>query len=224
MEMGDLFPNAEIIGNDLSAIQPGWVPPNVKFEIDDLESPWLEDMKYDFIFSRYMAASLSNWPKYVRNIYKGLNNEGWGEFQDYSLLFGSGDGTLTEKHETDRWDKLACGICDDLGREHSPGPKLEQWVKDAGFKNIVHHHYKIPIGPWPKEQHYTRISLLDGLEGFTLKLFCGVLGWTKEEVIVLLANVQKEMKSNEFHAYLNFHVVYGQKLEEEEDEEAAAAE
>ncbi|KAF6796375.1 methyltransferase [Colletotrichum sojae] len=34
-----------VIGNDLSAIQPEWVPPNVKFEIDDVESPWLGDRK-----------------------------------------------------------------------------------------------------------------------------------------------------------------------------------
>ncbi|GKT53614.1 methyltransferase domain-containing protein [Colletotrichum tofieldiae] len=221
VEMGDLFPNAEIIGNDLSAIQPGWVPPNVKFEIDDVESPWFEDMKYDFIFSRYMAGSLSDWPKYVGNVYKGLNNGGWAEFQDYSLLFDSDDGTLTDKHDSDRWHRLFCEICEKIDREHSPGPKLERWVHGAGFKNIVHHHYKIPIGPWAKDQHYkdlgmlNLIQMLDGLEGFSLKLFCGVLGWTREEVLVLLANVRREMKTNAYHAHLNFHVVYGQKVEEE---------
>ncbi|KAH0432025.1 hypothetical protein CcaCcLH18_06680 [Colletotrichum camelliae] len=39
IEMADVFPSAgQIIGNDLSAIQPGWVSSNVKFEIDDVES------------------------------------------------------------------------------------------------------------------------------------------------------------------------------------------
>ncbi|UQC81420.1 methyltransferase domain-containing protein [Colletotrichum lupini] len=38
-EMGDFFPNAEVTGIDLSPIQPSWVPPNVKFEVDDVESP-----------------------------------------------------------------------------------------------------------------------------------------------------------------------------------------
>ncbi|KAK1479787.1 methyltransferase domain-containing protein [Colletotrichum tamarilloi] len=38
-EMGDFFPNAEVTGIDLSPIQPSWVPPNVKVEVDDVESP-----------------------------------------------------------------------------------------------------------------------------------------------------------------------------------------
>ncbi|KAF7616645.1 hypothetical protein AFLA_004703 [Aspergillus flavus NRRL3357] len=30
--------SSEVIGNDLSPIQPRWVPPNYQFEIDDFES------------------------------------------------------------------------------------------------------------------------------------------------------------------------------------------
>ncbi|KAK1464518.1 methyltransferase domain-containing protein [Colletotrichum cuscutae] len=72
--MGEEFPHAEIVGNDLSAIQPTWVPSNVKFEIDDVESPWVNSAKYDFIFCRDMAASLGDWPKLMRNIY-AINRE-----------------------------------------------------------------------------------------------------------------------------------------------------
>ena len=38
--MGELFPSAEVIGVDLSPIQPNWVVPNVRFEVDDLELDW----------------------------------------------------------------------------------------------------------------------------------------------------------------------------------------
>ncbi|GJC87625.1 hypothetical protein ColLi_10463 [Colletotrichum liriopes] len=51
MEMGDLFPNAE-------------------FEIDDVESEWVNDHKYDFIFSRYMNGSLADWPTYMKRVYE----------------------------------------------------------------------------------------------------------------------------------------------------------
>ena len=38
MEMGDAYPEAEkIIGIDLSPIQDTWTPPNVQFQIDDIE-------------------------------------------------------------------------------------------------------------------------------------------------------------------------------------------
>jgi len=35
VEMGDEFPNAHIIGIDLSPIQPPVVPPNVEFYVED---------------------------------------------------------------------------------------------------------------------------------------------------------------------------------------------
>jgi len=58
------------LGNDLSAIQSKWVPPNVKFEVDDVESEWLYEDKFDFIFSRYMAASILDWEKLIRQMHQ----------------------------------------------------------------------------------------------------------------------------------------------------------
>lgn len=40
IDMADLYPTAQIIGTDLSPVQPSWVPPNCKFEIDDFELDW----------------------------------------------------------------------------------------------------------------------------------------------------------------------------------------
>lgn len=49
---------------------PTFVPQNVKFEVDDVESPWLYETKFDWIFCRYMAASIFDWPKLVNTIYE----------------------------------------------------------------------------------------------------------------------------------------------------------
>lgn len=46
------------------------VPANVKFEVDDVESPWVQGKKYDYIFCRIMAAAIADWPKLVKNIYE----------------------------------------------------------------------------------------------------------------------------------------------------------
>jgi len=70
MSMGDEYPNAEIIGNDLSAIQPPWVPPNVRFMLDDVESTWIYNTPFDFIFCRYMASCISDWPQLVRRAHE----------------------------------------------------------------------------------------------------------------------------------------------------------
>ncbi|KAL0782489.1 hypothetical protein CaCOL14_000395 [Colletotrichum acutatum] len=223
MEMGDLFPNAEILGNDLSAIQPAWVPPNVKFEIDDVESEWIGEDKYDFIFSRYMAGALADWPTYVRRVYENLNPGGWAEFQDWDYMLYSDDGT-TEGTELLRWMGYFMEACEVLGRDGQVGPKLETLVREnTGLINIVHKPFKIPAGPWAKDPHLkdigmcNLIQMLDGLEAFTLRLLCGVLGWTKEEVLVLLTGVRTELRTGKAHAWLHYNVVYGQKPETEEE-------
>lgn len=88
-------PPIQIIGNDLSANQTPYAPPNVKFEVDDVEDPWVQPAKFDFIFSRYMAASIHDWPKLVANIYDNLVPGGHAEFQDFDLLYTSADGSRT---------------------------------------------------------------------------------------------------------------------------------
>lgn len=37
--VGDQYSSANILGVDLSPTQPMWVPPNVRFIVDDIESP-----------------------------------------------------------------------------------------------------------------------------------------------------------------------------------------
>ncbi|KAF9874131.1 aspartic-type endopeptidase [Colletotrichum karsti] len=218
MEMGDFFPEAQIYGNDLSPIQPDWVPPNVKFEVDDVESPWLDDRKYDYIFCRFMFGSIKDWPNLVKNIYDNLNPGGWAEFIDINSEYYSTDGTLTEDHAARKWNKTLLDAIGTMGREISPGPKLESWVRDAGFEKIFHKKHVVPVGPWPKDPHYKQLGLMNvmqalkGLEGFTMRVFCGVLGRTPAEVMVELAAVRKELKTlHAFHAQYDVHVVYGQK-------------
>ena len=45
--------------------------------------------------------------------------------------------------------------------EASPGPLLEGWVKDAGFVDVVHQKFPLPVGTWAADKHLVR-SLLTG--------------------------------------------------------------
>ncbi|GKT42533.1 secondary metabolism regulator LAE1 [Colletotrichum spaethianum] len=151
VEMGDIFENAEVIGIDFSAIQPEWVPPNVKFEIDDVESPWVDGRKYDFIMCRYMVAFIKDWPGLIKNIYDHLNPGGWVEFQDVNTKFYSDDGTFTDEHATAKWIDGFSKACLAMGRDTSVAPRLGAMVEDAGFENTYARRIKAPLGPWAKE-------------------------------------------------------------------------
>ncbi|KAK1721833.1 methyltransferase domain-containing protein [Colletotrichum lupini] len=211
IEMGDTFPNALLIIER--------VPSNVRFEIDDVESDWVHEKHFDFIFSRYMAGSLSDWPTFVSRAYENLRPGGWVELQDYDFEFSSLNGSLRPHHKTHQWDQAFLKAARLCGIEPCPGSKLEGWVQDAGFINIGHKTITVPLGPWAKDEYHQEIGLgnliqlLDGLEAFTLRLFCGVLGKTEEEVSTLLSEVRQELRSQVFHAFGEFHVVYGQKPE-----------
>ena len=40
MDIADEYPTCQVIGTDLSPIQPTWVPTNCRFEPDDFELEW----------------------------------------------------------------------------------------------------------------------------------------------------------------------------------------
>ena len=40
IDMADKYPSAQIIGTDLSPVQPSWVPPNCNFQVDDFDQEW----------------------------------------------------------------------------------------------------------------------------------------------------------------------------------------
>ncbi|KAK0639482.1 S-adenosyl-L-methionine-dependent methyltransferase [Cercophora newfieldiana] len=221
MAMGEEFPNLEVIGNDLSAIQPQWVPSNVRFIVDDIESPWPPQPSFDFIFCRYMAACIENWPQLVERVYENLNPTGWAEFQDFDLVFHSQDGSSSLPPSTCSniifWSSQMFEAVRLTSREPHPGPHLEQWVRAAGFTNVHCQRFSLPIGSWAKEKRLKEVGLLnlaqilDGLEAFSLRCFCQVLGWEREEVLELLEKVRAEMMNRRVHLQLEFYVVYGQK-------------
>ena len=60
--VGEKFPSAHVLGLDLSPIQPDWVPPNVHFQVDDIESPWLHPRNhFDFIHARHTIMAFRDW-------------------------------------------------------------------------------------------------------------------------------------------------------------------
>jgi hypothetical protein len=57
IEFADKNPESEIIGTDLSPIQPSYVPSNIKFEIDDVDDDWtFPEDHFDYIHERLLIS------------------------------------------------------------------------------------------------------------------------------------------------------------------------
>lgn len=196
VEMADQYPEAEVIGNDFSPVQPTFVPRNVKFEVDDIESPWTHTQKFDYIHARFLAGAIADWPALIRRCYDALQPGGFIECQDGDFMSYSEDGS-------------------------SKGTWLEKWntefVAAAKQGGRIVTRVRLPLGIWPKEKQlkevgaFNHIQLREGVEGFSLALFTRILGWTADEVQVLLSKVRKDLDNRNIHAQNDMHIVWGRK-------------
>lgn len=221
IHLGDEHPNAaEIVGNDLSPIQPQWCPPNVRFVVDDVEMDWVDPKPFDLVHCRYMAGGIKDWPRLTKQIFNSLKPGGYVEFQESANTIFSEDGTLKPDNAMVRMMDGLIEACDKIGRTLDPAPSMVKWAQDAGFVDVKQQTIRLPIGSWPKDPRLKEIGTLmshnftEGVEAFTAVLFKDVLGWSQEEVTVLNAQVRAAARQKDVHPMFNFLVVTGRKPEE----------
>jgi hypothetical protein len=69
-EFADGNPSADVIGIDLSPIQPKFVPPNCRFEVDDITQDWTyPNDHFDFIHVRAMIGCIPDWTELYKTAY-----------------------------------------------------------------------------------------------------------------------------------------------------------
>ncbi|KAF8532651.1 hypothetical protein BDD12DRAFT_765176, partial [Trichophaea hybrida] len=56
----------------ISPIQPAWVPPNCKFEVNDASNHGRFKLcdSFDYVHSRNLAQSIGNWEKYMSEVFR----------------------------------------------------------------------------------------------------------------------------------------------------------
>ncbi|KAF6844656.1 methyltransferase domain-containing protein [Colletotrichum musicola] len=224
MDYADEHPEATVLGVDLSPIQPGFVPPNCSFEVDDIEKEWTWTVPFDFIFFRHMAGSLADWSEIIAKAYDNLEPGGYIELQDHTGPPRCDDGTLKEDSKYHQWSMLILEGFKKMGRPVLVVQTFKQLLLDAGFEDVVEKKEKWPISPWSKDPKLKELgfwsyaSSESGIEAVSTGLFTRVLGWTVEEARVLAAEVRNEHKSLEIHAYYDVYSVWGRKPEKKKEE------
>jgi len=68
--VSDEFPNAQVLGTDLSPIQPVEVPENVGFLIDDCEADWANGSDWDLVHLRNMCSALKDVERLIKQAYE----------------------------------------------------------------------------------------------------------------------------------------------------------
>ncbi|KAL4780078.1 S-adenosyl-L-methionine-dependent methyltransferase [Aspergillus varians] len=216
IDFADQHPSSNVIGMDLSPIQPSWIPPNLKFEIDDFEQPWTYAQKFDFIHGRMLSGSIGDEKNLFQQVYDNLAPGGWFELFDFSFPVRSDDGTMKGTPFETLNSKMmeALRLC---GRDGALADQYKKLLTDTGFDNVVEVKYKWPQNSWPKDKfmkslgEWNMVNTLDGLHGFAARLCTQILGMTTEELEVLLAASRKDIANPRIHSYWSIVVAYGQK-------------
>ncbi|KAM5357392.1 hypothetical protein ACJZ2D_016316 [Fusarium nematophilum] len=224
IDFGDDFPEAEVVGTDISPIQPSWVPPNVKFEIEDFTLDWtFPDNSFDYLHMRFLYGSVPDWYQLYERAFHVCKPGGWVESHEGDPMAYSDDETLKEGSAIAEWGKFFHEGGKKLGRTFTPIPESlqEKGLKAAGFVDIQSKTIKVPVGDWPKDERqkeigrFTNLSVLSDVEGHITFMANLLDGWTQEQIILYCAQLRREIKSRKTHAYYYQRVVWGRKPEGE---------
>ncbi|KAJ8127615.1 hypothetical protein O1611_g6021 [Lasiodiplodia mahajangana] len=219
-DFADQYPYAEVIGVDISPSQPQWIPPNLKFEIDDITQPWTyAPSSFDYIHMRWLIGAIPDWYALFREVYQTLKPGGIFESKESSCIIQSDDGTVPYGSALDQWGRVFSEAGRKFGRSFQPLEENLQVLamEAAGFVDIKVYDMKTTIGPWPADRkhkeigQYARLALEQDIEGFIMYMWTNVLGWTREEIAVYAAHLRRELRSPNFHAYYPQRVVIGRK-------------
>ncbi|KAL9572165.1 hypothetical protein ACKAV7_003653 [Fusarium commune] len=215
IDFADEHPSAEVIGNDLSPIQPEWNPPNCTFEVDDYEDEWLYRTEFDFIHARELEACVGDEDLMLQRAFRHIRSNGYVELQGVDARFESDDGTLDKGPNAKLWMKHLIEACAKFGKPVDCADKWKDRLIKAGFVDVQQEVRKLPIGPWPKDPklkelgRYQAIQESKVIDSYTPKLFEYALGWSADEIQVLMAQVKNELRDPAIHLYLPVYFVWG---------------
>lgn len=136
-----------------------------------------------------------------------LSPGGYFELQEPDLIPHSDDGTLKPEHALSKCIDLMLEAAVIFGRPWKEISTLARTMEEVGFVDVKMHVFKWPSNGWPKDPKYKELglwnneNLCSGFEGLCMAPFTRAHGWTREEVLVLMAEVRKNFRDRSIHAY-----------------------
>ncbi|KAK1676121.1 methyltransferase domain-containing protein [Colletotrichum godetiae] len=217
IEFGEEHEEADVTGIDLSAIQPNFVPPNVKFEIDDIEEPWTFSEPFDYIHSRMMKGSIRDWKRFLQSSFDNLTPGGYLELNDIDFFPISDDDTIPKDSHLMRAFNLCFEALAKMGSPFEEFSRFETMLADIGFEDINVQRFKWPTNPWPKDKKHKNLgewnfeNLSPNLDGLLMAPLTRALDMSQSEVHVLAMEARQELADRNIHAYFNVWSIHGRK-------------
>ncbi|KAJ4346389.1 uncharacterized protein N0V89_010318 [Didymosphaeria variabile] len=187
MDFAEQYPDARVMGTDLSPIQPNYVPTNCHFEIADAEDEWNFSRPFDYIHGRALLTCFADPRSIIQKAYDNLAPGGYLELQDGLFPFQFMDPQPPPEHPLRAFLELiaACGA--KIGRPWNNVQHYKRWMQEIGFEAVEEKRLYWPCGPWAKGEKMKKLGvyfledLRHAFEPVAMKMFVKILGWSEEK-------------------------------------------
>ena len=118
-----------------------------------------------------------------------------------------------------RWNGNLVHAMSLIGRNLKDSQNWGQYMRDAGFVDVVEHRIYVPVSPWARGKKnkllgaISQQNLLEGVESMSKAAFTRVLQWSPERLDELLEGVRANLRDKHVHAYGIVYFAHGRKPE-----------
>lgn len=219
IEMARVYPNAYVLGLDISAIQPKFTPPNCVFKAPfDYELPWLMgEGQWDVIHMQMGCGSVTNWPNLYKKIFDHLRCGAWFEQLEINFEPRCND-RLPDQSSLKFWYQSLKTATKATQRKvvHSPERTL-CWLREAEFSKISHREIVLPLNPGKQPVYdqtaaqWFRTAFVESIEPLSLAPLSRLLGWAYEEIQSVVAAAVTEALDPNIDVYYTLHLYKARK-------------
>jgi len=214
IEIGEKFPDAQVIGVDQNPVLPRPTPSNVRFQQLDILAdplPW-NGGSFDVVHLRFLLFHLPNPQANLERIASLVRPGGWLLIEDVSM-----DGKVKGDANAVRSAiDLVCKYWESNGQVLGIGSKLESWLQETGaFSQVNVHKVIAPVGNNAEAAADTKLGRLASIYMNSWRIsFLGKMhpkavefGWTPE----LTEQAVKQVDTLEWQKDMPVYVVWAQK-------------
>ncbi|KAK4166017.1 S-adenosyl-L-methionine-dependent methyltransferase [Cladorrhinum sp. PSN259] len=215
IEVAEEYPECEVIGIDINPYPvPEDIPPNVDFQVDDLNSPSTFPSNYfDLVNSRMMAGGIhrNRWANYMSDILRVLRPGGWCQMVEIYFNAQSDNGTLTENHALQVWSQSYMQSLQPYKDPRAP-LRLQNLMTQAGFVEVESRLITLPLNPREREIGVAnRANVHRLLSALAMYPFSQGLNMSNTDIQLLVAQARSEADNPAFKAYFPVYVCIGRK-------------
>ncbi|ROW14996.1 hypothetical protein VPNG_03427 [Cytospora leucostoma] len=211
-------PEANVIGTDLSLIQPADAPANCTFIKENSEyDEWVYEYQdpFDFVYMRLVNSCFDDHRTVFRKAFENLKPGGWIELNDATFELLCTDGSI-EGTSIQKWSESMFQASEACGRDFKVPHKYKQWLIDTGFVDVVEEVGPMPGNPWPSDPKFHELgrwqmtNFYRGLRGMSFKLL-RAHGMTPEKIEEFIGATREDIRDTRLHFSFPIYVVYGRK-------------